>query len=218
MSMKWKFTIKNFRNVYWHGKTHSAMYKVLFFIFYCLSFSRLCFLPSWAWVELKHKEATKRTWGIPSRLTFTLKIKEISEKIVRGTKSNLSKHDYILGLQRRNSRKSWSWFWLWSSGHAGLVAHEKVIFLDQREGRWHISRQRGDTEIRQRLGKKEMKKTTTKVLIISYQVQFWRGTQKSRQRRVFIAWGLQSKIKKHIGFVDQQWIKNKFFRWGRSFT
>ena len=25
MSMKWMFTFKNFRNVYWHGKTHSAM-------------------------------------------------------------------------------------------------------------------------------------------------------------------------------------------------
>ena len=26
MSMKWMFTFKNFRNVYWHGKTHSALY------------------------------------------------------------------------------------------------------------------------------------------------------------------------------------------------
>ena len=25
MSMKWMFTFKNFRNVYWHGMTHSAM-------------------------------------------------------------------------------------------------------------------------------------------------------------------------------------------------
>ena len=25
MSMKWMFTLKNFSNVYWHGKTHSAM-------------------------------------------------------------------------------------------------------------------------------------------------------------------------------------------------
>ena len=25
MSMKWMFRFKNFRNVYWHGKTHSAM-------------------------------------------------------------------------------------------------------------------------------------------------------------------------------------------------
>ena len=25
MSMKWMFTFKNFRNVYWHGTTHSAM-------------------------------------------------------------------------------------------------------------------------------------------------------------------------------------------------
>ena len=25
MSMKWMFTFKNFRNVYWHGKTHSLM-------------------------------------------------------------------------------------------------------------------------------------------------------------------------------------------------
>ena len=25
MSMKWMFTFKNFRNVYWHGKTHSAL-------------------------------------------------------------------------------------------------------------------------------------------------------------------------------------------------
>ena len=25
MSIKWMFTLKNFRNVYWHGKTHSAM-------------------------------------------------------------------------------------------------------------------------------------------------------------------------------------------------
>ena len=26
MSMKWMFRIKNFRNVYWHGKTHSALH------------------------------------------------------------------------------------------------------------------------------------------------------------------------------------------------
>ena len=26
MSMKWAFTFKNFRNVYWHGKTHGAMW------------------------------------------------------------------------------------------------------------------------------------------------------------------------------------------------
>ena len=25
MSMKWMFRFKNFRNVYWHGKTHSAL-------------------------------------------------------------------------------------------------------------------------------------------------------------------------------------------------
>ena len=25
MSMKWMFTFKNFRNIYWHGKTHSAL-------------------------------------------------------------------------------------------------------------------------------------------------------------------------------------------------
>ena len=31
MSMKWLFTFKNFRNVYWHGKTHSAM------LFFCQS-------------------------------------------------------------------------------------------------------------------------------------------------------------------------------------
>ena len=27
MSMKWMFTFKNFRNVYWHGKTHSPLSK-----------------------------------------------------------------------------------------------------------------------------------------------------------------------------------------------
>ena len=26
MSMTWMFTFKNFRNVDWHGKTHSAMF------------------------------------------------------------------------------------------------------------------------------------------------------------------------------------------------
>ena len=34
MSMKWMFTFKNFRNVYWHGKTHSAL------IFYMFPTSR----------------------------------------------------------------------------------------------------------------------------------------------------------------------------------
>ena len=30
MSMKWMFTFKNFRNVYWHGKRHSAMWLRIF--------------------------------------------------------------------------------------------------------------------------------------------------------------------------------------------
>ena len=68
--------------------------------------------------------------------------------------------------------------------------------------RWFLDqRQRGDTDIWQRLGKKEMTKTKTKVVIISYKVQFWRGTQKSGQRGVFIAWGLQSKIKTKSALV-----------------
>ena len=28
--MKWVFTFKNFRNVYWHGKTHSALVSMVF--------------------------------------------------------------------------------------------------------------------------------------------------------------------------------------------
>ena len=68
--------------------------------------------------------------------------------------------------------------------------------------RWFLDqRQRGDTDIWQRLGKKEMTKTKTKVVIISNKVQFWRGTQKSGQRGVFIAWGLQSKIKTKSALV-----------------
>ena len=31
MSMKWIFTFKNFRNVYWHGKQHSALAQLLYY-------------------------------------------------------------------------------------------------------------------------------------------------------------------------------------------
>ena len=39
MSMKWMFTFKNFRNVYWHGKTHSV-------VIWYLSFSCAIFCPT----------------------------------------------------------------------------------------------------------------------------------------------------------------------------
>ena len=69
MSMKWMFTFKNFRNVYWHGKTHSALSVQIIRWISCLHVETL-FLKTthqhWEWLQ----QRSGRFLGNSTPLTF----------------------------------------------------------------------------------------------------------------------------------------------------